>query len=118
MLSSAQLASITATVAKALDVTLPLSRKSVAPDGYGHSTETWASVGNVQVNIINPSATQLQIYAGKIGSQRALLIRAMQTTDIRENDAITYDGLLWLVQNLQDAESYTVTREYLLTTIA
>ncbi len=118
MLSAAEIASMTATVAGALDVSLPLSRKTVTSDGYGHSIETWGSVGNVQVNLIKPNATQLQVYATLIGSQRAMMIRAMQTTDIRENDRLVYDSLNWRVQNVRNAESYTVTKEYLMTTIA
>lgn len=111
-------ASITAAVASALDVSLPLYRKVTAPDGYGHSTESWVSQGNVQVNLIKPSATQLQAFAGIIGSQRALILRAMQTTDIREGDRVSYDGLNWLIQNVQNAESYTVTKEYLMTVVS
>lgn len=110
--------SILAAVASALDVSLPLERKSVTPDGYGHSVETWASIDSVQVNLTKPSATTLQAFAGIIGSQRALTIRAMQTSDIREGDRASYDGLKWLIHNVQNAESYTVTKEYLMAVIA
>ncbi len=117
MLSSQEIASMITTVASALDISLPQARKSVASDGYGHSIETWGSVGTVQVNVIKPTASLLSAYADIIGSQRALLIRSMQTTDIREGDHLAYDGHTWLVQNCQNAESYAVTKEYLMTTI-
>lgn len=117
MLTASEVAWITPIVASSLDVSLPLSRKTVVSDGYGHNTESWVSQGNVDLNIIKPSATQLQAYADIIGEQRALVIRTMQTTDVRQGDRIVYDGLNWLVQNLMDAESYTVTKEYLITTV-
>jgi hypothetical protein len=118
LLSAAQLANITTVVASSLDQSLPRYSKSTASDGYGHKTETWNSQGNIACNIIKPSATQLQSFASIIGSQRALLLRVMSTATLNEGDRIVYDGLNWLVQNLQDAESYTVTKEYLITVVA
>lgn len=117
MLSTSELACIADTVAASLDTSLPVTRRTATPDGYGHTTEVWNSVGSVAMNLIKPSATQLQAFAGIIGSQRAMLIRVMQTSDVREGDHIAYDGLAWLVQNVQNAESYTVTKEYLITVI-
>jgi len=118
MLSPAELASMTTTVAATLDVSLPLARKTTTSDGYGHSTETWISQGNVQVNVIKPSATHLQLFAAIIGTQRALTLRALQTTDIREGDHVTYDNATWTIQALLDASSYTVTKEYLMTVVS
>jgi len=120
LLTASEIAAITTTVQGALDVTLPLYRKTTALDGAGHTTETYPGTptSQVQCNIIKPSATLLQAYADIIGEQRAILIRVMQTTDVRQGDRIVYDGLNWKVQNLQDAESYTVTKEYLVTTVA
>jgi head-tail adaptor len=118
MLSDAEVASMRTTVQGALDVTLPLYRKAVTDDGYGHTTETWNLQGDVLMNIIRPSATQLQVYADVIGSQRALMIRVMDDADVREGDRLQYDSLNWLVQNIQNAESYTVTKEFLITVIA
>lgn len=116
--SECETSSMIEVIASALDVTLPLYRKVTTSDGYGHSTESWVSQGNVQVNLIKPSATQLQAFAGIIGSQRALMLRAMETTDIREGDRVVYDSLNWLVQNAQNAESFTVTKEYLITVVS
>lgn len=120
MLNASDLAYITSTVQAALDVSLPLYRKTISQDGYGHSIETYPNTptSTIAVNLKQPSATQLVAYAGKIGSQRALIMRAMQTTDIREGDRVVYDSLNWIVSNIQNAESYTVTKEYLLTVVA
>jgi hypothetical protein len=119
MLSAAELAAMTATVGAFLDVSLPLYRKTTALDGSGHTTVTYPGTptATVQVNVIKPSATQLQAFAGIIGSQKALLLRFLQTTDIREGDRIVYSSLNWLVQHILNAESYTVANEALITTI-
>src|SRR5438128_8076493 len=103
LLTAAEVATMQATVASALDQSLPFLRKTTTNDTYGHITETWVSQGNVSLNIIKPSATLLQLYADVIGEQRALVIRVMQTTDVRQGDRLVYDSLNWLVQNLMDA---------------
>ncbi len=118
LLTGAELAWMTPIVASSLDVSLPLYRDtSTAQDDSGHHLETWTSQGNVSLNIIKPTATLLQLYADIIGEQRALIIRVMQITDVRQGDRFVYDSLNWRVQNLMDAESYTVTKEYLVTTV-
>ncbi|SRR6266567_2027885 len=120
MLSAAELASMQSTVSASLDVTLPVYRKTTANDGYGHTTETYPGTPthSIDCNIIRPTATVLQVYAGIIGSKRALTIRVMQSADILEGDQIQYDSLKWKVQNLMDTESYTVTKEYLITVVS
>lgn len=117
LLTSAQLAQITATVASSLDQSLLLERVTRSPDAYGSRTEIWASVGNVACNVKSPTATQLQVYAEIIGSQRSLVLRVMNTTDIRENDRVTYDSLKWRVHGIENADSYTVTKEYIIVVI-
>jgi len=120
MLSAAELASMQSTVSASLDVTLPVYRKTVGPDSWGHDTETYPGTPthSIACSIIRPTATVLQVYAGIIGSKRAFTIRVMQSADILEGDQIQYDNLKWRVNNLLDAESYTVTKEYLITVVA
>jgi hypothetical protein len=117
LLTDADVASITQTVASSLDATLPVYRKSTAIDGYGHSTETWTLVGTFNFNVFSASATVLQAYAAIIGTKNALMLRLMQTTDLREGDRVVYSSLNWLVNNIQNAESYTVTKEALITVV-
>ena len=118
MLSAAELASISATVAGSLDITITRVRTTaVSKDGYGHSTSPTTSTATYLVNIIKPSATQLQAYADIIGSQRSLMIRFMPTSDIKQGDTIVYQGVNWTVQNLQNAESYTIGVEALITAV-
>lgn len=117
MLSATEIASQRATVQSALDVSLPWYRNTPGQDAYGHATESYTLAGTILCNIITPSATQLQLFAEKIGSQRSLIIRVMDTATIKEGDQVAYDGLRWLIQNLQDAESYTVTKEYVMSVV-
>jgi head-tail adaptor len=118
LLSTAEIASITATIASSLDQTLALYRKTLTHDAYGSNTEAYVSQGNVLCNIYKPTATQLQSYAGLIGSQRAVMLRVMPATDVRENDRIVYANLNWLVQTVENADSYTYATDYLMTVIA
>lgn len=118
MLNAAEITAMTNIVASSLDVTVTVQRiTSPTQDGSGHLTGTYVTVGTAKVNIIKPSATQLQIYAGIIGSQWALMIRFMPTTDIREGDQLVYMSRNWKVQNIQNAESYTFSNDALITTI-
>src|SRR5260221_9001235 len=120
MLSAAQRAAMAAIVARSLDVTVTVQRlpATTVLDSYSHDIGTYSTVGTAMVNVIRPSATLLQAYAGIIGSQRALLLRFMPTTDIREGDQIVYLGKNWMVHGIQSAESYKFCDEELITTIA
>jgi hypothetical protein len=117
LLTAAELTAITATVQASLDVTLPQYRATLGEDTSGHETETYNLLANVSLNIIKPTATQLQAFADLIGSQRALVIRVMQTQDVAQGDRFVYDSLNWRVQALMDAESYTVTKEFLMSVV-
>jgi hypothetical protein len=118
MLSAAELASISSTVAGSLDITITRIRTTAkAQDGYGHTTSPTTSNANYLVNIIKPTATQLQAFADIIGSQRALMIRYMPASDIKQGDIIQYQSVNWLVQSILNAESYTIGVEALMTAI-
>ncbi len=120
MLSAADIASMTATVAASFDVTVTVQRITTpTQDVYGHATGTPVTVSTTaKMNIISPSDSMLQLYAGVIGSQRALLIRFMPTTDIREGDQIVYGGYNWRVHEILSAESYTFVNNALIVTVA
>jgi hypothetical protein len=111
---------ITSTVASILDQSLPLYRKTTSADGHGGTTETYPGnpTHTIACNIIKPSASVLQTYAGIIASQRSLVLRVMNTADVLEGDRIVYDSLNWVVQALMDASSYTVTKEYIISVVA
>ena len=117
MLSANEIAAMQAVVIGSFDVTIAVQRKSVTPDGYGHSTEVWATISTSKVNIFQPSATQLTTYADIIGAQWAVMMRFAQATDIKEGDRILYDARTWLVQNITNADSYSFSTECLITVI-
>ena len=118
MLSAAELACIAATVEESLDQSLTLSRDTFTTDTSGHQKLASTATSTIACNVIKPTASQLQLFAGKIGSSRALTLRAMQTTDIREGDRVAYDGLDWLINGVLDAASYSVTKHYLMVTVS
>ena len=120
MLSADEISRITATVASSLDVSLPLYRKTVTQDGYGHSIETYPNTptATIQCNVIKPTASQLQTYADIIAGQKALFLRYMPTSDVREGDQILYQSAKWKVNPIESAESYTFANEVLITTIS
>lgn len=118
MLSAAELASMTTTVEASLDQSLTLTRYTHGTDTTGHQTNTGTTTSTIACNVIKPTASQLQEYAGKIGSQRALVLRAIQTTDIREGDHVSYDSLDWVINGVMNAASYSVTKKYLMVTVS
>lgn len=116
---------MTSAVQASLDQTITLQRRTATPDGYGHTTEVWATIDTPKCNIFKPSATMLQAYASIIGSQVTLMLRVMPTTDIREGDSVIFPsgsknyqfGNRWLVQNIQNSESYTIGVEAMVSLI-
>src|SRR6266567_2624749 len=107
MLSSQEIASMQATANASLDISMPFSRKTTGLDGYGHSTETWASQGSKMVNTYKPTATILQTYASIIGAQTALMIRFAKPTDIKEEDKATDLSRNCRVQYILHTEPFT-----------
>lgn len=120
LLTSADTSWITNTVTSSLDQSLPQTRNSLqgTSDANGHPQENYVSQGNLACTVGNPTASELQEYAGIIGSKRALKLRAMSSADVRQGDRITYDGLQWEIQERLNANSYSVVTRYLMTTIA
>lgn len=117
LLSAAETASLQATVALALDQSLPLFRPTSTPDGYGNNTQTLVSLGNVTCNVYRPTATHLQLFGSLIGAQQAMMLRYLPGTDIREGDQVTYKQENWLVQAIQVEESYTIPNDLIMTVV-
>lgn len=118
MLSAADIAGIYATVKASLDQSLTLSRDTFTSDTSGHQKFASTATSTIECNVIKPTASQLQTYAAKIGSQRSLVLRAMQDTDIREGDRVAYDNLDWLINGVMNAASYSVTKHYLMVVVS
>lgn len=118
MLSPAELAAMTATVAASLDQSLPLYHVTRTPDGSGHTTESCANTPDLMLacTISKPSVTQLQLYADVIAGKQARNMRYMPTSDVREGDRIVYQGKNWRVQPLEWASSYRAASDALIVT--
>lgn len=119
LLLPSQTAWMAALTARSLDQSLPLKRPSSTKttDNSGHDTTPLVSVGNIACTVARPTASQLQLYAGIIGSQRSLMLRAMSTTDIKQGDVVTYDSLDWTIHEVLNAGSYSVVKQYVLVVI-
>jgi hypothetical protein len=120
LLTASQLTYITSIVSRSLDQSLPLYRPTKASDGYGHTTLTYPNVptATIACTLGKPSATQLQAYANIIGTQEAMTMRFLNTTDVKEGDRVVVNGENWLVQNVENSDSYTVTFDALITVIS
>ncbi len=118
LLTASEIATMQATVASALDQSLPLFRDtSTAVDDSGHHTVNLVSQGNITCNVFRPTATHLQLYANIIGAQQAMMLRFLPGTDVREGDQVTYKNENWTVQAIQVQESYTVPNDAIMTVI-
>ena len=119
LLTASETTWMTSIVSSALDQSLPLYRKTTSADLYGGTTESYpgSPTHTIACNITKPSANMLAAFDCIIGSQRAVILRVMSTTDILEGDRVVYDGLNWVVQKFLDASSYTVTKECLISVV-
>src|SRR5258706_15340513 len=119
MLSASEITAMTATVAGALDQSLPLYRRTLSKDSYGNDVETYPGTPTLTLacNIYQPSAQILTTYAGVIAGRRALMLRYMPTQDVREGDRIAYQSLNWRVQPVETAEAFTFANDALVVTI-
>jgi len=116
MLSAAQIAACKALVERTFDTTVTVKRGPTAEDAYGHKTGTPSTVGTALVGTYKPSASQLATYAEIIGSQKALMIRFSDSTDIRQGDTITHQSKDWTVHAVKPDESYVFAQNALMTT--
>ncbi len=119
LLTAAEIATMQATVASALDQSLPYYDKTAVNDGYGHTTETYPNTPTFMLacNIFAPGADVLQAYADIIAGKRALMLRYLPSSDVREGGRVTYQGVNWRVQPIETAESYTFTNDVLITAV-
>lgn len=120
LLTAAQISDIQATITASLDQSLPLYRNTLSADGYGHNVETrpGTPTSTIACNTYRPSATHLQAFASVIGTQEAMMLRFMSTSDVQEGDLILYKGEYWKVQSVLNNESYSWALDALMTTIS
>ena len=78
------------------------------PDGYGTKTESLSTVATTKAGVGQPSASQLQNYAGKIGSQALFQVKLPWGTAAQEDDLLFIGGSQLRVQILLDPGSYDI----------
>jgi len=117
MIPANELAAMRTTVFGSFDVTVTWQRKSVASDGYGSGTETWNTLGTLTCNIIKPSAAMIQEYAARLSVTVSLMIRYNPTNALAVGDRIRYAGKFYTVELIENAESYTVANDAILSAV-
>src|SRR5258708_19438564 len=94
LLTADEIAWMTPIVVASLDQSLPLYHVTTAPDGAGHTTETYPTLSfMLACTISKPTATQLSTYANIIAGQRALMLPYMPTSHVPAADTLLYLGL-------------------------
>ena len=113
MLSPAELAAMRATAGvDALPGTATISRATVAPDGMGGQTQTWATVATV-ASRLSPSGGGGQtegLTGGRSTADSDWIITLPQGTDVRQADRIVTDGRTFEVENIADRDWELVRR--------
>src|SRR6266702_4592934 len=119
LLTDAEKADQTATMAASLDTTVLYYNPRRTPDGSGHTTETLAATPDLELacTISKPSVTQLTLYASVIAGKQARNMRYMPTSVVREGGIVVYQGKNWRVQPLEWASSYRVASDALIVTV-
>ena len=113
MLSGSELAAMRATAgADALPGTAVISRATVAADGMGGQTQTWAPVATV-ASRLSPSGGTRQtegLTGGRSTADSDWIITLPQGTDVRQADRIVTDGRTFEVENIADRDWELVRR--------
>lgn len=117
MLSATQLAALQAAATRTLDLAgCVIQRKSVTGSSYGTDEEAWAPVGAaVNAGMSEPTRTQLALYAGIIGSQRAWVVSLPYGTPVARDDRLLIAGRTLRVQEDLSLGSYSTLYQVLAT---
>lgn len=119
MLSATQLAALQAAATQTLDLSATIQRKSVASTSYATDEESWAQLGTGPVNagMSEPTRTQLALYAGVIGSQRAWVVSLPYGTPVARDDQLLIAGRTLRVQADLSLGSYSTLYQVLATEV-
>ena len=89
MLSAAELSAMRETAYLALPDTAVIRRASLASDGMGGYTETWATVDTVSCRLDPPGNARLDQWQSKIMNRAAFVLNLEDGTDIKSGDQVT-----------------------------
>ena len=90
LLTATDLADLTAASVTAMGDTARLSRPTVTPDGSGGSYDVYALVATVPIQMVRPSATELEALAGQENETAVQIMgRIPLGTDVKVRDRLT-----------------------------
>ena len=90
LLTAGDLADLTAAGGDAMGDTARLSRPTVTPDSSGGSSDVYALVGTVPIQMVRPSATELESLAGQENEASVQVMgRVPLGTDVKVRDRLT-----------------------------
>lgn len=108
LLSAADLTSMRATLDESLPSTAAISRKTLASDGQGGRTETWATVATVacRVSPMETRGDDEQVQSDRPLSVGDFVITFPAGTDVRAVDRCIVDSVTYEVVKPKPRESY------------
>lgn len=109
MLSSTELTAMRATAATALPDTATINRATLASDGMGGDTETWATVDTSSCRLDPPGNARLDQWQEKIMNRAVFILNLEEGTDIQSGDQATVNTKVYEVLGLMTG-SWEITR--------
>lgn len=118
MIPAPELAALRAVATSALDMAgAVVQRATLADDGYGHQTQTWATITTVAAGLAKPTAAIMQAYAARIGTRESWVASLPYGTDCAEGDRLVVSGQTLTVQADLSVSSYSTLKQVLATAI-
>lgn len=114
LIPDTELAAIRAAAAVVLDSLCVISYSvSSAPDGYGHTTTTWATRATVNASLRKPSAALVALYADRVGTLAQWVVHLPYGTTVNIGDRLTVDGQVMTVAADLSISSYSTLKTVL-----
>lgn len=111
MLSASDLAAMQATQALALPSTCTISRRSLASDGMGGYTETWATLtASVACRLSAHSAPTEAIMAERYGGRQTWMLTLPAGTDVTHEDRVVIGSVTYEVVGLSSGGAWETAR--------
>lgn len=100
MITADQLSAMQSTVAATLTETATVKRKTLAPDGMGGTTETWATVATVACSRSTGVSQAEQAVADRLSVVRPWVVRVPAAADVTNKDRLVIGGRTFEVVSL------------------
>lgn len=87
-----------------------LRKSNGYPDASGGHKPTWPTVETVKCAVLDHSSLESVPVAGQVAPRLAKKILLPRGTDVRDNDRLQVNGVLYTITNIPDPTSYEVFR--------